>query len=89
MKDTVQDWAGKITSSPISMPFKFIKNWTENNVIKRKIVIFLTMFSVWIALLMGAVFSPQRQTFTEEQLKISSSIQSGSLSAPLLMLLKH
>lgn len=78
MKDTVQYWAGKITSSPISMPFKFIKNWTENNVIKRKIVIFLTMFSVWIALLMGAVFSPQRQTFTEEQLKTKHVFRNGT-----------
>lgn len=78
MKDLLQEWAGKITSNPILIPFKWIKNWMETNVIKRKIFIFLTIFSVWISLLMGAFLSPQRQTFTEEQLKIKNTFRNGT-----------
>lgn len=78
MKDIVQDWARKINSSPILLPFKFIKTWLDTNVIKRKILIFLTMFSAWISLLMGAFLSPQRQTFTEEQLKTKHIFSNGT-----------
>ena len=67
MIETAKRWIEKIKSSPILKPFIKIKVWFQENIIKRKLVIFSMLFVTWLTLLMGAIFSPQRQTYTSEQ----------------------
>ena len=71
-------WIEKIKSSPILKPFIKIKVWFQENIIKRKLVIFSMLFLTWLSLLMGAIFSPQRQTYTSEQLKTKQIFANGS-----------
>lgn len=71
-------WIEKIKSSPILKPFIKIKVWFQENIIKRKLVIFSMLFVTWLTLLMGAIFSPQRQTYTSEQLKTKRVFANGS-----------
>lgn len=71
-------WIEKIKSSPILKPFIKIKVWFQENIIRRKLVIFSMLFVTWLTLLMGAIFSPQRQTYTSEQLKTKQVFANGS-----------
>ena len=71
-------WIEKIKSSPILKPFIKTKVWFQENIIKRKLVIFSMLFLTWLSLLMGAIFSPQRQTYTSEQLKTKQVFANGS-----------
>lgn len=71
-------WIEKIKSSPILKPFIKTKVWFQENIIKRKLVIFSMLFVTWLSLLMGAIFSPQRQTYTSEQLKTKQVFANGS-----------
>lgn len=71
-------WIEKIKSSPILKPFIKIKVWFQENIIKRKLVIFSMLFVTWLTLLMGAIFSPQRQTYTSEQLKTKQVFANSS-----------
>ena len=78
MIETAKRWIEKIKSSPILKPFIKIKVWFQENIIKRKLVIFSMLFVTWLTLLMGAIFSPQRQTYTSEQLKTKQIFANGS-----------
>ena len=71
-------WIEKIKSSPILKPFIKIKVWFQENIIKRKLVIFSMLFVTWLTLFMGSIFSPQRQTYTSEQLKTKQVFANGS-----------
>ncbi|SUN42418.1 Uncharacterised protein [Streptococcus agalactiae] len=50
----------------------------SDNVIKRKLVVFSVLFVAWISLLLGAIYSPQRQTYTDEQLKTKQAFENGT-----------
>lgn len=78
MIETAKRWIEKIKSIPILKPFIKIKVWFQENIIKRKLVIFSMLFVTWLTLLMGAIFSPQRQTYTSEQLKTKQIFANGS-----------
>ena len=69
MIETLKRWMEKVKSSPILKPFLAVKNWFQENVIKRKLVIFSVLFVAWISLLAGALYSPERQIYTDDQLK--------------------
>ena len=71
-------WIEKIKSCPILQPFIKTKVWFQENLIKRKLVIFSMLLVTWLSLLMGAIFSPQRQTYTSEQLKTKQVFANGS-----------
>ncbi|MHA2632657.1 hypothetical protein ACXZ88_12580 [Streptococcus agalactiae] len=78
MIDTIKQWIEKIKSSAIAKPFITIKRWFQDNVIKRKLVIFSVLFVAWISLLLGAFYSPQRQTYTDDQLKTKQTFENGT-----------
>lgn len=78
MIDTIKRWIEKTKSSPILKPFIKTKVWFQEKIIKRKLVIFSMLFVTWLSLLMGAIFSPQRQTYTSEQLKTKQVFANGS-----------
>lgn len=78
MIDTIKCWIEKIKSSVIAKPFITIKRWFQDNVIKRKLVIFSMLFTAWVSLLLGAIYSPQRQTYTDEQLKTKRTFENGT-----------
>ena len=78
MIETAKRWIEKIKSSSILKPFIKTKVWFQENIIKRKLVIFSILFVTWLTLLMGAIFSPQRQTYTSEQLKTKQVFANGS-----------
>ena len=78
MIETAKRWIEKIKSSSILKPFIKTKVWFQENIIKRKLVIFSMLFVTWLSLLMGAIFSPQRQTYTSEQLKTKQVFANGS-----------
>lgn len=75
---TIKSWIEKIKSSSIAKPFIATNRWFKDNVIKRKLVIFLVLFTAWLSLLLGAIYSPQRQTFTDEQLKTKRTFENGT-----------
>lgn len=78
MIDTIKRWTKTIKSSPLAKPFIATQHWFQNNVIKRKLVIFSLLFAAWIGLLLGAIYSPQRQTYTDEQLKTKRTFENGT-----------
>lgn len=78
MIDTIKRWIEKIKSSAIAKPFVVTKKWFQDNVIKRKLVFFSALFVAWISLLLGAIYSPQRQTYTDEQLKTKQTFENGT-----------
>jgi len=78
MMNTLKKWIEQIKSSSIAKPFIAIKNWLHENVVKRKLVIFGLLFTTWLSLLLGAIYSPQRQTYSDEQLKTKQSFSNGT-----------
>lgn len=78
MIDTIKCWIEKIKSSAIVKPLVVSKKWIQDNVIKRKLVIFSVLFTAWMSLLLGAIYSPQRQTYTDEQLKTKRTFENGT-----------
>lgn len=78
MIDTIKRWIERVKSSSIAKPFIVTKKWFQKNVIKRKLVIFSILFTAWISLLLGAIYSPQRQTYTDDQLKTKRTFENGS-----------
>ncbi|MDQ8821253.1 hypothetical protein RFF58_09615 [Streptococcus ruminantium] len=78
MIDTLKRWIEIIKFNAITQPFIVTKRWLQDNVIKRKLVIFSVLFTAWISLLLGAIYSPQRQTYTDEQLKTKRSFENGT-----------
>lgn len=78
MINTIKNWIEQIESSSIAKPFIAIKNWLHENVIKRKLLIFGLLFTTWLSLLLGAIYSPQRQTYSDEQLKTKQSFSNGT-----------
>lgn len=78
MIDTIKRWIERVKSSSIAKPVIVTKKWFQNNVIKRKLVIFSVLFTAWISLLLGAIYSPQRQTYTDEQLKTKRTFENGT-----------
>ena len=57
MIETLKRWMGNAKSSTVVKPFLAVKNWFQENVIKRKLVIFSVLFAAWISLLAGALCS--------------------------------
>lgn len=78
MIDMIKYWIEKIKSSAIVKPLVVTKKWFQDNVIKRKLVVFSVLFTAWISLLLGAIYSPQRQTYTDEQLKTKQAFENGT-----------
>lgn len=78
MIDTIKNWIEKTKSSSIARPFVAINKWFQENVIKRKLVIFMMLFAAWLSLLLGAIYSPQRQTYSDEQLKTKQTFENGT-----------
>ncbi|MCD3445430.1 hypothetical protein [Streptococcus equi] len=78
MIDTIKRWIERVKSSSIAQPFIVTKKWFQDNVIKRKLVIFSVLFTAWISLLLGAIYSPQRQIYTDEQLKTKRTFENGT-----------
>lgn len=78
MIDMIKRWIEKIKSSAIAKPFVVTKKWFQDNVIKRKLVVFSVLFVAWISLLLGAIYSPQRQTYTDERLKTKQAFENGT-----------
>lgn len=78
MINTIKSWIEQVKSSSITKPFIATKNWLHENVIKRKLIIFGLLFTTWLSLLLGAIYSPQRQTYSDEQLKTKQSFSNGT-----------
>ncbi|MCK1203664.1 hypothetical protein MXZ79_03065 [Streptococcus uberis] len=78
MIDMIKYWIEKIKSSAIVKPLVVTKKWFQDNVIKRKLVVFSVLLTAWISLLLGAIYSPQRQTYTDEQLKTKRTFENGT-----------
>lgn len=78
MINTIKDWIEQFKSRSIAKPFIAMKQWLHDNVIKRKLLIFGLLFTTWIGLLLGAIYSPQRQTYSDEQLKTKQSFSNGT-----------
>lgn len=76
--ERLKKWIETVKLSPIAKPFTATNRWFQDNVIKRKLVIFSVLFTAWISLLLGAIYSPQRQTYTDEQLKTKRTFVNGT-----------
>lgn len=78
MIDMIKRWIENIKSSSIVRPFTVIISWFRENVIKRKLVIFSVLFTTWLSLLLGAIYSPQKLVYTDEQLKTKRTFENGT-----------
>lgn len=78
MMNTIKDWIEQFKSSSIAKSFIAMKQWLHDNVIKRKLLIFGLLFTTWLSLLLGAIYSPQRQTYSDEQLQTKQSFSNGT-----------
>lgn len=78
MINTIKKWIEQAKSSSIAKPFIAMKQWLYDNVIKRKLLIFGLLFTTWLSLLLGAIYSPQRQTYSDEQLQTKQSFSNGT-----------
>lgn len=78
MMTTLKKWIEQIKSSSITKPFIGTKRWLHENVIRRKLIIFSLLFTTWLSLLLGAIYSPQRQTYSDEQHKTKQSFSNGT-----------
>ncbi|MDU6443431.1 hypothetical protein [Streptococcus sp.] len=78
MINTIKSWIEQTKSSSIAKPFIGTKRWLHENVIRRKLIIFSLLFTTWLSLLLGAIYSPQRQTYSDEQLKTKQSFSNGT-----------
>lgn len=78
MIDTLKKQFEQFKNSRIARPILAIQSWFSENVIKRKLLIFSVLFTAWLSLLLGAFFSPQRQTYTDEQLKTKRIFTNGT-----------
>lgn len=78
MINTIKNWIERIKSNSIAKPFIAMKQWLHDNVIKRKLLIFGLLFTTWLSLLLGAIYSPQRQTYSDEQLQTKQSFSNGT-----------
>lgn len=78
MINTIKNWIDQFKSNSMAKPFIAMKQWLHDNVIKRKLLIFGLLFTTWIGLLLGAIYSPQRQTYSDEQLKTKQSFSNGT-----------
>lgn len=58
--------------------FEGIKDWFSENVVRRKVFFFGGLLAIWLLLLGGAYFSPQRQIYTNEQLTTKQSFVNGT-----------
>ena len=55
-----------------------MREWLQENIVKRKVIFFAVMFTAWVALLVGAYTSPKRQVYTQEQLMTKRSFSNGT-----------
>lgn len=55
-----------------------MREWLQENIVKRKVIFFAVIFTAWVALLSGAYTSPKRQVYTQEQLMTKRSFSNGT-----------
>ena len=55
-----------------------MREWFQENIVKRKVIFFAVIFTAWVALLFGAYTSPKRQVYTQEQLMTKRSFSNGT-----------
>lgn len=55
-----------------------MREWFQENIVKRKVIFFAVIFTAWVALLFGAYTSPKRQAYTQEQLMTKRSFSNGT-----------
>lgn len=55
-----------------------MREWLQENIVKRKVIFFAVIFTAWVALLVGAYTSPKRQVYTQEQLMTKRSFSNGT-----------
>lgn len=55
-----------------------MREWLQENIVKRKVIFFAVIFTAWAALLFGAYTSPKRQVYTQEQLMTKRSFSNGT-----------
>ncbi len=78
MIDKLKNFFRDLGNSRLIKLVKRVNKWFDENVIKRKLVVFSLLFSIWLSLLSGAFFSPQFQTYTTEQLKTKRVYANGT-----------
>ena len=78
MIDTIRQLIKQLQESAVMRFFYKIGEWCQENVVKRKLITFSLMLAAWFSLLLGAIFSPQRQTFTTDQLATKRVFENGT-----------
>ncbi|MCW0998147.1 hypothetical protein OJ929_09605, partial [Streptococcus anginosus] len=68
----------QLQESAVIQFFYRIREWCQENVVKRKLITFSFLLAAWISLLLGAIFSPQRQTVTTDQLATKRVFENGT-----------
>lgn len=78
MIDTIKKGMERVKSSSSVRAILSIRDWFKENVIKRKLLIFGVLFAAWLSLLVGAFYSPERQTYSDDQLKTKQTFSNGT-----------
>lgn len=59
----------------VKKTFNNIKIYLSINVIQRKVIFLSVLIFAWLFLLLGAIFSPNKQLFTNEQLSTQKGLK--------------
>lgn len=72
-------WLKGIQESRFIAFFKSIGTWFRENIVKRKLIIFFSLLTLWSLLLGGALLSPESgETYSSEQLATKKNFYNGS-----------
>ena len=55
-----------------------MREWLQENIVKRKVIFFAVILTAWVALLFGAYTYTKRQVYTQEQLMTKRSFSNGT-----------
>nr|WP_306300515.1 hypothetical protein [Streptococcus sp. O1] len=67
-----------LTQNPVARLVFSIRSYFEDRINQRKLLTFLFLLGVWFSLLFGAILSPKRQKYTNDQLRTVRQFENGT-----------
>lgn len=75
MTDTIKQLIKQLQESAVIQFFYRIREWCQENVVKRKLITFSFLLAAWISLLLGAIFSRSVKPLQQTNLRLSEYLK--------------
>lgn len=75
MIDTIKQLIKQLQESAVIQFFYRIKEWCQENVVKRKLITFSFLLAAWSSLLLGAIFSRSVKPLQQTNLRLSEYLK--------------